>query len=399
VPGVTSAIAVPAFAGIPVTHRDLGSFVILITGHQGADKQFEPASSMPWDELAQAANGRGTIVILMATAQIRVNLARLIAGGLNAETPAAAVQWGTTAAQKTVTAPVAWLAEEVERTGLGAPAVVVIGECARLAATLNWTERLPLFGRRILITRAADHAMEFARRLRALGAEVIEFPTIETVAPDSYQILDQAISRLHSFQWIVFTSATAVDALLERLRKLEVDIRNAAGASIAVIGPATAARLRHYGLKPTAIPVEYRAETIVTAIGDEAIAGASFLLPRAQVAREALPQLLQVKGAREVMVAPAYKTVVPENIDVERIRTLLSAGAIDLITFTSSSTVRNFRAMIGTDVIGHRAAVIGPITGATAREDGFEVVATPAEYTVDGLISSIIEYFDRTPPD
>jgi uroporphyrinogen III methyltransferase / synthase len=394
VPGVTSAIAVPAFAGIPVTHREFGSFVVIVTGHQDAQKDSE-GSAVPWNKLAQAANGRGTIVILMATAQMRGNLARLMAGGLSPETPAAAVQWGTTAAQKTVAAPLAALAAQAERAGLGAPAVVIVGECARLGATLNWAERLPLFGRRIVITRAAENSGDFAKRLRALGAEAIEFPTIETVPPDSYDTLDYTISRIESFDWIVFSSATAVEALVERLRSLDVDIRAAAGASLAAIGPATAARLRHYALKVAAMPSEYRAEAIVAALGDRAIAGARFLLPRAQVARETLPQLLREKGAREVIVAPAYQTVIPQTSDVARVRQLTDAGAIDLVTFTSSSTVRNFRAMLGRGLNGQKAAVIGPITAATAHASGFEVVASAAEFTVEGLMGAILEHFHR----
>jgi uroporphyrinogen III methyltransferase / synthase len=391
VPGVTSAIAVPAFAGIPLTHREYGSFVVFVTGHPGGEKN--SAAAVPWDELAHAARGRGTIVILMATAHMRENLARLMAGGLAPETPCAAIQWGTTAAQKTVVAPIAALADEVRGAGLAAPAVVVVGECARFASTLNWAERLPLFGRRIVITRAAVDAAEFARRLRQFGAEAIEFPTIETVAPDSYLQLDSAIGRIQTFDWIVFTSATGVDAFIERLRILEVDIRAAAGARIAAIGPATAARLRHYGLKVTAVPREYRAEALIEAIGEQAIRGARILIPRAQIAREILPQLLHDKGAKEVVVAPTYKTVTPHHSDIERMRKLVYAGAIDLVTFTSSSTVNNFHAMLGVQINGLKAAVIGPITAETARTSGFNVVVSPAAYTVDSLIDAILEHF------
>ncbi|HKV56191.1 MAG TPA: uroporphyrinogen-III C-methyltransferase [Candidatus Binataceae bacterium] len=396
VPGVTSAIAVPAFAGIPLTHREYGSFVILVTGHQGADK--DSGGAIPWEELARAANGRGTIVILMATARMRENLAALASGGLPVETPAAAVQWGTTASQKTVSATLATLANQAERAGIGAPAVVVVGECARLAATLKWAEQMPLFGRRIVITRATDNAAELARRLRALGAEAIEFPVIETAAPDSYATLDAALARLNSFNWVVFTSATGVDAFIERLRQLGLDIRAAAGASLAAIGPATAGRLAHHALNVVATPREYRAEAIVEAIGEGAIAGARFLIPRAQVAREVLPQMLREKGAAEVVVAPAYQTIVPRNSDAERIRILAAAGAIDLVTFTSSSTVTNFRAMVGIAAAGLKVAVIGPISQETARTNGFEVVASAEEYTVDGLTSAIMRYFQPGAP-
>jgi uroporphyrinogen III methyltransferase / synthase len=390
VPGVTSAIAVPAFAGIPLTHREYGSFVVFVPGHRGSDKNPE---AVPWDELARAARARGTIVILMATAQLRENLARLITGGLPSTTPCAAIQWGTTAAQKTVTAPIQTLADEVERAGLGAPAVVVVGECARFAATLNWAERLPLFGRRIVVTRAAAETAAFAKRLRELGAEAIEFPTIATEPPDNYLRLDAAIGRLQTFDWIIFTSATGVEAFLERLRILEVDIRAAAGARIAAIGPATAARLRHHGLRVGTVPREYRAEALIEELGEQAVAGARILIPRAQVAREILPQLLHEKGAKEVVVAPAYKTVTPPHADLERMRQFVRAGAFDLVTFTSSSTVSNFQAMLDMQITGLKAAAIGPITAETARTCGFEVVVSPAAYTADSLIDAMVRYF------
>jgi uroporphyrinogen III methyltransferase/synthase len=391
VPGLTSAIAVPAFAGIPVTHREYGSFVVFVTGHQVGENN---SGAVPWEELASAARGRGTIVILMATRDMRDNLTRLMAGGMAPETPSAAIQWGTTAAQKTVTAPITKLADEVERAGLGAPAVVVLGECARFASSLNWAERLPLFARRIIVTRAAEDGAVFARRLRQLGAEAIEFPTIATEAPDSYLELDEAIGRIRMFDWIIFTSATGVEAFFERLRIREVDVREA-GAQLAAIGPATAARLRHYGLRVVAVPSEYRAEALFEALGEEAIRGARILIPRAQVARQILPQSLREKGASEVVVAPAYKTVTPRNADIERIRELVQRGKIDLVTFTSSSTVTNFQAMLGLQVAGAKAAVIGPITAETARSCGFDLVVSPAHYTVDSLLDAILQYFRK----
>jgi uroporphyrinogen III methyltransferase / synthase len=391
VPGVTSAVAVPAFAGIPLTHRDYGSFVIFVTGHQGEAKN--SAAAVPWEELARAANSRGTIVILMATAHMRENLARLMAGGITRETPCAAIQWGTTAAQKTLVAQISGLADEVDRAGLTAPAVIVVGECARFAATLNWVERLPLFGRRIVVTRAAAASTTFAQRLCQLGAEAIEFPTIATEAPDSYLQLDAAIGRIQVFDWIVFTSATGVEAFMERLRFLDVDVRAAATARIAAIGPATAAQLHHYGLSVVVVPREYRAEALIEALGDRAITKARILIPRAQVAREILPQMLREKGAQEVVVAPAYKTVIPRHSDIERIRQLIRAGAIDLVTFTSSSTVANFQTMLGIQLNGLKAAAIGPITAQAARTSGLEVVVSPAAYTVDSLLDAILEYF------
>ncbi len=389
VPGVTSAIAAPAFAGIPLTHREHGSFVAFLTGYEDEGKG--PEGALPWADLARAARQRGTQVLLMATARLRENLARL-AAGLPAQTPAAAIQWGSTAAQKTVRATLATLADEVERAGLGAPAVVVVGECAGLREELKWFEKLPLFGMRIIVTRAAASDSAFVRELRALGAEAIEFPTIRIVPPESYEVLDRALSQPDSFDWVIFTSATGVEAFIGRLKALGRDIRELAGASLAAIGPATAKRLKAHALKVAAIPAEYRAEAIIAAIGDDGIRGRRFLIPRAQVAREALPRLLVEKGAREVVIAPAYKTVKPQGAEVEWVRGIL--GTVDLVTFTSSSTVNNFCELLGPGIPrGMKAAAIGPITAETAREQGFEVVVCAAQYTLSALSAAIADYF------
>jgi uroporphyrinogen III methyltransferase/synthase len=390
VPGVTSAIAAPAFAGIPLTHREHGSFVAFLTGHEDLAKN--PGAALPWAELARAARGRGTLVILMATARMRENLAHLIAGGLPADTPAAAIQWGTTAGQKTALATVATLADEAASAGIAAPAVVVVGECAGLRPELAWFEKLPLFGRRIVVTRSTENAAGFAERLRALGAEAIEFPTIETAPPDSYDTLDNAIANLDSFDWIIFTSATGVENFIARLRALKRDIREMGRASLAAIGPATAECISRHALRVAAMPSEYRAEALIGAIGEAKIRSARILIPRAQVAREILPELLLKAGAREVVVAPAYKTVKPADAPVERIRELIAAQAIDLMTFTSSSTVTNFCELVGETSRGLRAAVIGPITAETARTHGFNVIVCPDDYTIDALTAAIVAH-------
>jgi uroporphyrinogen III methyltransferase / synthase len=374
---------VPAFAGIPLTHREHGSFVAFVTGHEDESRG---ESSVPWDELARAANPRGTIVILMATARLRGVLKRLADAGLPPSTPAAAIQWGTTASQKTVASTLAALTEEVERAKLGAPAVVVVGQCVDLRAHLKWAERMPLFGRRIVVTRASERVSSFARELRALGAEVIEFPTIATVAPDSYATLDAAIARLEAFDWIVFTSATGVEAFIERLRTLQKDIRAMGTGRIAAIGPATAAALKKYALIVDALPGEYRGEAIVDAIGAEKVRGAHILIPRAQVARETLAQLLVEGGAAEVVVAPAYKTIAPKG-------NLPGDVPYDLVAFSSSSTATNFLELMGNPALATKAAAIGPITASTARQLGFDVVVEPRDYTIPALVAAIRDYF------
>jgi uroporphyrinogen III methyltransferase/synthase len=390
VPGVTSAIAGPAFAGVPLTHRGHGSFVAFVTGHEDESKG---SSSVPWDELVAAAGRGGTIVILMATARMRATLDRIRAAGLPAETPAVAVQWATTAAQKTVSATLATLADASMREEIAAPAVIVVGQLAGLRETLKWVERMPLFGRTIVVTRARAAASEFATALRRLGAEVVEFPTIETTAPRSFTALDRAIKRLDSFDWIIFTSAMGVESFIERMKSRGRDIREIGPASIAAIGPATAARLADYALKVAAVPDEYRAEQIVSAIGIKRIRGKRFLIPRAEIAREALPEILRDHGAKEVVVAPSYRTVKLKGAQIARMRELIASRAIDLVTFTSSSTVTNFCELIGTSGKGISAAAIGPITAATAEELGFEVVVRPRRYTIEALTEAIREHF------
>ncbi len=310
VPGVTSAIAGPAFAGVPLTHREHGSFVAFVTGHEDESKG---ASAVPWDALVAAARRGGTLVILMGTLRMRATLERICAAGLPAGTPAVCVQWATTAAQKTVSATLATLAD-ASGEGIGAPAVIVVGQLAGLRENLKWVERMPLFGRTIVVTRARASASEFATALRRLGAEVVEFPTIETGPPRSYAAIDRAIKRLDSFDWIIFTSATGVESFIERMKSRGCDIR-ALGrpASIAAIGPATAARLEDYALQVAAVPDEYRAEEIVSAIGIRRIRGKRFLIPRAEVAREAMPEILRERGAKEVVVAPVYRTIKPQG--------------------------------------------------------------------------------------
>jgi len=228
VPGITSAIAAPAFAGIPLTHRKLGSYVAFVTGHEAKGA----SARVPWKELARAARNGGTIVLLMATARMGASLASLVRARLSATTPAAAVQWGTTAAQKTVVGTLGTLAKRCAAVNLGAPAIIAVGESVNLREHLQWFERLPLFGRRIVVTRSREQAAVLARELRALGADAIEFPTIETTHPVSFGELDAAIDGIDRFDWIIFTSATGVDAFIARLKVLRRDLRSIGRASV-----------------------------------------------------------------------------------------------------------------------------------------------------------------------
>jgi hydroxymethylbilane synthase len=275
----------------------------------------------------------------------------------------------------------------------GAGALVAGGEPAATSAA-SAGAAIPLHGRCVVITRAHEAGGAFAAGLRALGAEVTEFPVIEIVAPDSYDAIDAALTRVASFDWMIFTSASGVERMLERMKTRGVGVRALEGTKLGAIGPATAARLTEHALTVAAMPREYRAEAIVEAIGAERIRGARILIPRAQVAREILPEMLMAAGAREVIVAPVYKTVKPANAPVERVRAMAASGTIDLVAFTSSSTVTNFCEMVGAAVArGLKAAAIGPITAETARAAGLRVVAQPTKYTVPGLIAAIRNYF------
>lgn len=392
VPGITSAIAAPAFAGIPLTHRKLGSYVAFVTGHE--DEKKRGGGSVPWRELARAGRNGGTIVLLMATARMDASLARLNRAGLAAKTPAAAVQWGTTAAQKTVVATLSTLAARCRAEKIDAPAIIVVGESVNLRQHLHWFEKLPLFGRRIVVTRSRATNANFARDLRALGADVIEFPTIETARLTNYTVLDEAIDNIDRFDWIIFTSATGVDSFVARLKALRRDIRTIGRASLCAIGPATALRLEQYAMQVAAVPREYRAEAIIPAIGADRIRGARILIPRAQIAREVLPEMLCENGAAEVLVAPAYRTIKPRGAAVERMRSLIKENQIDLVTFTSSSTVSNFCELVG-KTRRPKAGVIGPITAETARKRGFDVAVCPERFTIPALVEAIRDHFQQ----
>ena len=390
VPGVTSAIAAPAFAGIPLTHREHGSFVAFVTGHEDASKT--RGSAIPWNELGKAARAGGTLVILMASARMRTTLERLSAAGLPPDTPCAAIQWGDDGGAEDGHGD-ARDAGRTMRARANRVAGVYRGRRMRGPARASEVVRAdPLFGRTVVVTRAGAAAAKFADAMRRLGADVIEFPTIETVSPKSYATLDRAIARLDSFDWIIFTSATGVDSFFSRLKSRRHDVRELGGASIAAIGPATAARIGDFALKVAAMPDEYRAEAIVSAIGPKAIRGKRFLIPRAEVARDALPKLLREHGAKEVVVAPCYRTIKPKNAQVERIRELIALRKIDLVTFTSSSTVNNFCELVGRAASRLKAAAIGPITAETARQRGFDVVVSPREYTIPALTQAIRDY-------
>lgn len=392
VPGVTAAVAVPAYAGIPLSHRDHAASIAFVTGHERADRS---DSKIEWDKLATAV---GTLVFFMGVKNLPGICASLTAHGRSPETPVAVIRWGTTPRQETVIGTLGNIVEKVEQAGLKPPAITVVGDVVRLREELNWFESRPLFGRRILVTRAREQASDFKAMLAELGADCIEFPTIGIAPPPSWEPLDSAVAKLSSYDWVIFTSVNGVRFFMERLRNAGLDSRELKGVRIAAIGPKTAEALEGCGLRPDLVPAEYRAESILTGLAGEGAAGKRFLLPRAMVARDVLPATLREQGAT-VDVAPAYQTVLPTGRSEEILR-LLRGGEIDCLTFTSSSTVSNFFSLFNKEEVlpfleAPVVACIGPITAETARKFGLSVDVIPEEYTIPGLAAAICSCYEK----
>ncbi|NVM23473.1 MAG: uroporphyrinogen-III C-methyltransferase [Desulfobacterales bacterium] len=390
VPGVTSPVAAPAYAGIPLTHRKCTSSVAFVTGHEDPTKE---QSSIDWSKLA---TGVGTLVFLMGVKNLAGITKNLMAAGRDPKTPVALVRWGTTPQQKTVVGTLDTIVAKVAEVGLKPPAIIVVGEVVKLRDSLNWFEKRPLLGKTVVVTRARAQASELLDRLSALGAECLECPTIKVVPPADWSPLDAAIDNLGAYDWLIFTSVNGVSFFFDRLYEKGKDVRALRDVRTAAIGPATAKRLGDFGLKSDIIPETYRAESIIEAFEKEPVNGKRVLLPRAKDARPVLPVELQKMGA-VVDEITAYETEqVRENVD-ELIKRL-EEGSIDLLTFTSSSTVRNFKALLPPErfeslIKGVIVASIGPITSDTARELGFKIDITALEYTINGLCEAILQNF------
>ena len=390
VPGVTSAIAAPAYAGIPLTHRKFTSTVAFVTGHEDPAKE---ASSIDWASLVK---GIGTLVFLMGVKNLPHIADRLLSHGMDPETPVALVRWGTTARQFTVTGTLDTIAERVKATGLKPPAIIVVGHVVTLRETMKWFENRPLMGRRIVVTRAREQASDLVKRLSDLGAECIECPTIETVPTDDTKPLDTAIDNLSSYEWLIFTSVNGVNFFFNRLFEKNKDVRALNHVHTAVIGPATAKRLFDFGLKSDIVPESYRAESVVKAFAQEDIVGKKILLPRAKEARPVLPIELTRMGAVVDEVTTYCTKAVKDDTDI--ILKRLKERTIDMITFTSSSTAKNFRALLPSEgldnlIQGATIAAIGPITADTARNLGFDVHIVAESYTIAGLCEAIQQYY------
>ena len=373
VPGVTSAVAAAAYAGIPLTHRKLAATLAFVTGHEDPHKA---ESNIDWDALGR---GIGTLVFFMGVKNLADISQRLIANGKPPDTPVALIRWGTTPSQQTITGTLDDIADRVKEAGLKAPAIIVVGEVVRLREHLKWFESRPLLGTRIVVTRAREQASDLVEQLTDLGAECLQYPTIRVIPADDIAPLDQAINRLSTYDWIVFTSVNGVKFFFARLFDMGLDVRALNHLKTAAIGPVTATSLRSFGLKSDIIPKNYRAEAVIDAFREEPLRAKKVLLPRAAGARPVLPVELRKMGA-EVDEITTYRT---EKVldNAEQLIVDLADKRIDLVTFTSSSTVRNFKGLLPPErfkelVDGVTIASIGPITTDTAVELGFDVDIT-----------------------
>jgi uroporphyrinogen III methyltransferase/synthase len=389
VPGVTSAVAVPAYAGIPLTHRGYTSTVAFVTGHEDPAKE---KSDIDWKALSKI----GTLVFLMGVKNLEQITGSLLNNGKSPFTPAALIQRGTTSQQKTVKATLGDIAEKVKGAQIASPAILVVGEVVGLREQMNWFESKPLFGRGVVITRPEQQADEMARMLQKEGARVILFPTIRIEPPESWADLDAALANIESYQWVIFTSANGVRFFFGRLRELARDVRDLRGINVCAIGPATADEIARLGIRVDIVPDDYISEGVVKSYEGTDLQGKRILLPRAAVARDVIPWGLERLGAT-VDVVTAYRTV-GSGIDRSELLPFIEQGKLDVVTFTSPSTVRHFVEIMGRDYQlppAVKVACIGPVTVAAAKKAGFTVDIFQESYTVPGLVDALVEYYAR----
>ena len=387
VPGITASIAAAAYAGIPVTDRNFTSSFTMITGHKAEDKA---DSGIDWQSLAVSGS---TLAFYMGVKNLPRICANLTKHGLDAQTPAALIRWGTTTRQEVLVGTVTSLPGLAKEADFKPPALLIIGKVVALREKLKWFECRPLFAKRIVVTRARSQASDLARRLEQLGAEVIELPTIRIEPIENQAALQEAIAELASFDWVIFTSTNAVDAFFDALEKAGLDARALGANRICAIGPATAKQLGQFGIKPDAQPEKYTTANIVeTLTSQQQLAGKRVLCPRADIAPKNLTQALTAAGATVKDIA-AYRTV-PENTNSEIVMEMLDQGQIDWVTFTSSSTVKNFFSAVKPEILGRkiRIASIGPETSASIKEFGFTPSVQAQQHTINGLVDAILSH-------
>ncbi len=393
VPGVTSATAAATYAGIPITHRHYTASVAFITGHEDPAKK---ESNIQWDKLA---TGAGTIVVYMGIKNLPFITKKLIDNGRDPKTPVAVVRWASTPDQHSVEGTLETITDVVREADIKPPALVVIGDVVKLRNTIDWFEKRPLYGKKIVVTRTREQASELVSLLEENGANCLEYSTINIKPVDDYRVLDDALKNISSYDWILFTSLNGVAYFFNRLFEQGMDSRSLGGPKLAVVGNATADELKKYGLVADLIPEIFTGEGLAQALLEKKVSAQKILLPRAEIAQEILPQTLTENGAL-VTIAPVYKNV-PTKGRKEELREELTSGDIDLLTFTSSSTVTNFLTMIdpaSTEELHEllkntRIAAIGPVTAKTVEENGLTVDIQPERYTIADMVNAIVAYY------
>jgi len=391
VPGVTAASAVAAGAGIPLTDRRYSSAVSLVTGHEDPEK-YEPA--VDWEALASSGS---TLVVYMGVRNLSAVIGKLIDSGLDPGTPGALVEWGATPRQRVVTGPAAEMDSLAREAGISPPALLILGKVVELRESLRWFESRPLFGRTVLVTRARRNSRVLSRALEEEGAWCLEAPAIAIKPPEDYERVDRAIGRFGEYDWVVFTSPNGVEFLMERLRRLRVDVRDLAGPRLAAIGPSTAGCLESYGLVAALVPEDYSSSGLVTALGREpgGVAGLKFLLVQSDIAPPVLEEGLR-RGGAVVDRLDAYRNVTPGELPAG-VTEAVETGKIDWVTFTSASTVSGLAGLMGERMFGKlfesaKAASIGPVTSGRLRELDVPVAVQAGESTIKGLVQAMVDF-------
>lgn len=393
VPGVTSATAAATYAGIPITHRGYTATVAFLTGHEDPTKE---STNIDWSKIA---TGIGTIVVYMGIKNLPNIVKNLIDHGRSPDTPVAVVRWASTPEQKSVVGTLATIAEIVSEADIKPPALIVIGEVVKLRDTIDWFEKRELFGKRIIVTRTRSQASELVAELEEQGASCYECATINIEPVEDYHILDEALERIDEYHWVLFTSLNGVTYFFKRLYEKGLDARDLKGPDIGVVGKSTADLLLKYGVNADLIPPVFTGEGLAESLLDQGVEGRNVLIPRAVEGREVLPETLRGAGA-QVTIAPIYRNVPPQGRRDE-LRAELEGGSVDMVTFTSSSTVRNFLTMVDAAdqeelerlLAGVRIAAIGPITAKTVTDSGLIVDVQPSHYTIEAMVEKIVDFY------
>ena len=398
VPGVPSPLAATAYSGISLSHRDKASSIAYLTATESPEKA---CSAHDFSKLATATQ---TLVIFMGLRKLRELMGVLMQHGRPGNCPAAVIQSASLPAQRIVVGTVADIADRAEESGLGMPALTVVGDVVELRRYLRWYDNQPLFGKRVLVTRPRRQALGFVRALRRVGAAAVEFPAIRIAPMEDEQPLEQAVKRAGSYTWTAFTSVNGVERFFAVVKRLGLDARCLGGVQLAAIGTGTALALEQHGLKADLVPAEFRGEALAEALLQHhggRLDGVSVLLPRAEIARNAVPDRLRECGAR-VDVVPAYRTLSPTDEDARGLCAALSDGTVDIVTFTSPSTVRHTQQALGAQAIDLLRKVvvasIGPVTSAEAQRLGIAVDVTADTYTIAGLVDALAHHFEEQHP-